>query len=136
MPSLTIRANKGLLHYYRRFIHLYINETDHLLYYIQETDPPKVCLPLSLLLNVFYNAHTHKFLGHRGREKTHATFTTHYYFPNIHTWTAIRTQDCLSCQTRKSMPNLLMAPQQTFPEVSPYFNQCISMDTKGPISPS
>ena len=34
------------------------------------------------------------------------------------------------------MPNLLLAPQQPFLEVSPYFNYRISMDTKGPISPS
>ena len=33
------------------------------------------------------------------------------------------------------MPNLLVAPQQPFLEVSPYFNHRISMDTKGPISP-
>ena len=32
------------------------------------------------------------------------------------------------------MPNPLMAPQQPFLEVSPYFNHRISMDTKGPIS--
>ena len=44
--------------------------------------------------------------------------------------------DCLHCQTSKSMPKLLMAPQQPFLEVSPYFNHRISMDTKGPNSPS
>ena len=49
---------------------------------------------------------------------------------------AILTQDCLNCQTSKSMPNFLMAPQQPFLEVSPIFNHRISMDTKGPLSPS
>ena len=34
------------------------------------------------------------------------------------------------------MPNLLTAPQQPFLEVSPYFNYRISMNTRGPISPS
>ena len=34
------------------------------------------------------------------------------------------------------MPNLLMAPQLPFLEVSPYFNRRISMDTKGPTSQS
>ena len=34
------------------------------------------------------------------------------------------------------MPNLLMAPQQPFLEVSPYFNHRISMDTKDSISTS
>ena len=51
-------------------------------------------------------------------------------------WIAIFLQDCLNCQTRKSMPKLLMTPQQPFLEVSPYFNHRISMDTKSPISPS
>ena len=72
-PSLTIRANKGLLHYYRRFSHLSINETNNLLYYIRETQSLKICLPLSLLLTTFHNAHLHDLSGHPGREKTPAT---------------------------------------------------------------
>ena len=46
------------------------------------------------------------------------------------------TQDSLNCQTSKSSPNFLIAPQQPFLEVSPYFNYRITMDTKSPISPS
>ena len=133
-PSLTIRANKGLLHYYRRFSQLSIIETNNLLYYIRETQSPKIGLPLSLLLTTFHNAHSHNLSGHPGREKTHATIIKTNYFPIIKTWIAILTEDCLNCQTSKSMPNLLMAPQQPFLEVSPYFNHRISMDTKGPIS--
>ena len=91
---------------------------------------------LSSPSHFFYKAHSHDLSGHPGREKTHATITENYYFPNINTWIAILTQDCLSCQTSKSMPNLLMAPQQPFLEVSPYLNHCISMDTKGPVSSS
>ena len=67
-------------------------------------------------------------------EKTHAAVTENYYFPNNNTWIAILTKDCLNCQTSKSMPNLLMAPQQPFLDVSPYFNHHISMNTKSPIS--
>ena len=136
IPSLTIRANKGLLHYYRRRRDLSINETNHLLYNIEETTPPKFCLPISLLLVIFHVAHSPDLSGHPGREKTHATITENYYFPNIQTWVAVLTHDCLNCQTSKSMPNLLMAPQQPFLEVSPYFNHRISVDTNGPISPS
>ena len=106
------------------------------MYYIQDTTTPKICLPLSLLLAIFYKAHSHDLSGHPGREKTQATITENYFFPNINKWIAKLTQDCLSCQTSKSMPNLLMAPQQPFLEVSPYFNHRISMDTKGPSSPS
>ena len=93
-------------------------------------------LSLSLLLTVFYMAHSHDLSGHPGREKSCATITETYYFPKIKTWIAILLQDCLDCKTSKSMPNLFMAPQQSFLEVSPYFYHRISMDTKGPISPS
>ena len=78
----------------------------------------------------------HTPMSHPGGEKTHATIIETYFFPNVKTWLAILTQDCLNCKTSKSMPNLLMAPQQPFLEVSTYFNHRISMDTKGPISPS
>ena len=47
IPSLPIFANKGLLHYYRRLQNLKFNENNHLLNYIQETSPPKICLPIS-----------------------------------------------------------------------------------------
>ena len=129
--SLTIRANIVLLHSYSCFQNLSINESNNLLYYIQETTSPKICLPLSLHLVISYKAHSHDLSGHTGREKTHAAVTENYYLPNINTWIAILTQDCLNCETSKSMPNLLMAPQQPFLEVSPHFNRRISMDTKG-----
>ena len=118
-PSLTIRANKGLLHYYRRFSHLSFNETNNLLYYVREIQSSKICLPLSLLLTIFHNAHSHNLSSHTGREKSYATITETYYLSNIKTWIAILTQDCLNCQTSKSMPNLSMAPQHPFLEVSP-----------------
>ena len=57
-------------------------------------------------------------------------------FSNTRTWIANLKQDCLNCQTSKTMPNLLMAPQQPLLEVSPHFNHRISMDTKNPISPT
>ena len=58
------------------------------------------------------------------------TRNDHYYFPNINTWIAILTQDCMNCQTSKTMSNVLMAQQQPFLEVSSYLNHRISMDTK------
>ena len=69
---------------------------------------------MSLILFIFHNAHSHDLSGYPGCEKTHATITKNYYFPNFHTWIAILTQNCLNCQTIKSMPNDLMAPQQPF----------------------
>ena len=52
IPLLTIRANKGLLHYYRRLQDLSINESNYLMYCIQETNPPKICQPISLFGSV------------------------------------------------------------------------------------
>ena len=51
-PSLTIQANRGLLHYYRRFENLSINEDNNLLYYIQETTSPE-----NLLTTLFSPSH-------------------------------------------------------------------------------
>ena len=44
--------------------------------------------------NILHCTHTHDLSGHPGREKTHATITETYYFPNIKTWIAVLTQDC------------------------------------------
>ena len=93
-----------------------------------------VTLSLSLLLTVFYVAQSYDLSGHPSSEKTYAAIAENYYFPKIKTGIAKSTQDCLNWQTSNSMPNLLMAPQQPVLEVSLYFNQRISMDTKGPIS--
>ena len=91
---------------------------------------------LSLLLTVFHIAPSQDLFGHPGREKTYATITENYCFPNIKTWIAILTRDWLNRQTSKSMPNLLIAPQQPFLKVSTCFHQHISVDTKSPIFPS
>ena len=55
-----ITPTKGLLHYYRRFQDLSINESNQILYYIQETNWSKICLRLSLFLTEFHKAHTRK----------------------------------------------------------------------------
>ena len=83
----------------------------------------------------FPKAHSNDLSGHPGREKDIRDNRGKLLFPKHNTWIAILRQDCSSCQTSKSMPNLLMATQQPILEVSPYFNHCISMDTKGPTSP-
>ena len=88
--SPNLRASKKLLPYYRRFQDLSINETNYLLYYIQETTSPKIRFSLSFLTK-FCSAHSHDLSGHPSREKIHATVTEKYYFPNIKTWIAIIT---------------------------------------------
>ena len=111
-PLFNYSCKQRLLHFYRRFQNLSINEINHLLYFKQETTPPIICVPISLLLVIFHVAHSHDLSGHPGRYKTQATITENYYFANTQTWIEILTQNCLNCQTSKSMPNLLVAPQQ------------------------
>ena len=106
-----------------------------LIFYISyKQQPHQKSVYQPLFITLLYMTHSHHISGHPGRGKTYATITETYYFPNIKTWIAILTQDCLNYQTSKSMPNLLMALQQPFLEVSPYFNHRITMDTKGLIS--
>ena len=63
-PFTNDTSKKDLLHYYRRSQDLSVNETISLLVYIQETKPPKICLPLSILLTIFYVVHSHDLSSH------------------------------------------------------------------------
>ena len=96
-PSITIRENKGILYYCRRFQDLSINGTNNILYYIHKTLSPKIGVPLTLLLTVFRITHSHDLSGHPSRVKTYAKITENHYFPNFKTWIAILTQGCLNC---------------------------------------
>ena len=95
-----------------------------------------IFLPLSLLLANFFLQILTTFQVIPVVKKPMPKITENCYFPNIKLWIAILTQDCLNRQTSKSMQNLLVAPQQPFLKVSPYYNQRISVDTKSVISPS
>ena len=54
------------------------------MYYIQETKSPKICLPLSFLLVIFHNAHTHDLSGHPGREKTRNNYRNLIFSNNLY----------------------------------------------------
>ena len=128
--SLTISANRKLLHCYRRFQDIGISESNQLVYYVQETKAPKLFCHFPLLLVIFYKARTHALSSYPRCGKNHATITQEFHYANFKAWIAILTLDC---QTSKTTPNLLLSPQQPFLEILPHFNQHISIDTKGPI---
>ena len=105
----TILGNKTLLRYFRKFNYITINENTDLLEY-QLNDSTDPCLPLSMILIAFNNSHTQNIIVNN---------------------------DCIVCQLNKPYPNQKqIAQKQDFKGQSLYFNHRISLDTKGPISPS
>ena len=69
-----------------------------------------------LILPTLKKAHTHDLSVHPRRAKMQ--LTQNYCFPKTKTSIAIRVQNCLKCQNGKEMPNLFIAPNPPFLEVS------------------
>ena len=150
--SLTpvIKANSFLYTYYKQFQHLFIDPHSHLIQYYTpnsrvfeeifiKTQPSinqtRICLPLKLFYAAFSKTHSH---GHSGEKLSIKTFNQFYFFPHLPLWFSIFIHDCIDCQTNKHFP---IKPQNISPplpyiENATHFNYRISMDTKGPISPS
>ncbi|MCP4522967.1 MAG: hypothetical protein GY828_01980, partial [Candidatus Gracilibacteria bacterium] len=63
----------------------------------------KICLPLSLVIPVFYQAHAGVLQGHYGITKTLATMKNTYYFPGLFKWCITMIADCLPCQKNKAV---------------------------------
>ena len=68
------REEKGLKAYIRQFEFLFIEDQHGLLcineYNDDYTKSPKLCLPISLVLNCFELAHKHPLIDHHGETKT------------------------------------------------------------------
>ena len=141
--TANITGNKGLNHYYDRLEYLSIHPDSELLYftyYKENTYNPNpitlICLPIKLLLLVFYQAHHHNLSGHYGLDRTYNNFASHYYFPSLRKWLRLLIYDCIPCQTQKSSRmDINTATQIPFASTANNFNHRISMDTKGPIFP-
>ena len=134
--------------YYKRFSQLFIDESTNLisLYITNPTvinqsstpnfvqDTIRICLPFRLFKTVFNKLHEH---SHTGMKITYNTFKQYYYIPFLEKWLSIFIHDCIECQRNKHFNmKIQTAPTQSFSEHAPSFNYRISMDTKGPISPS
>ena len=90
-----------------------------------------------MILIAFNISHTQNSKGHSGSEKKYSNFTQNCCFPNTPIWIKVLCNDCIICQLNKPYPNQKqIAQKQDFKGQSLYFNQRISFDTKGPISPS
>ena len=90
-----------------------------------------------MILIAFNISHTQNTKGHSSSEKTYSNFTQNFYFPNTPIWIKVFCNDCIICQLNKPYPNQKqIAQKQDFKRQNLYFNDRISFDTKGPISPS
>ena len=146
----VIKANSFLYTYYKQFQHLYLDPSSHLIQYYTpnsrvfeeifiKTQPSinqtRICLPFKLFYAAFSKTHSH---GHSGEKLSIKTFNQFYFIPHLPLWFSIFIHDCIECQTNKHFP---IKPQNNSPplpfyENATHFNYRISMDTKGPISPS
>ena len=138
--TMDIRGNKGLFAYYRKFKSLIIDEKTgiiKIIIRIHKSTIQRICLPLTLLLCVFYENHCTDTVGHTGLEKTKRSIMEKYYFPNLTTWIKILIADCIQCQTNKVFANTeTKSKKEQLAPTKSYFNEMIMIDTKGPIHPS
>ena len=135
-----IRGNKGLFAYYRKFKSIVVDEKTgiiKIIIRIHKSTIQRICLPLTLLLCVFYENHCTDTVGHTGLEKTKRNIMEKYYFPNLTTWIKILIADCIQCQTNKVFANTkTKSKKEQLAPTKSYFNEMIMIDTKGPIHPS
>ena len=138
--TMDIRGNKGLFAYYRKFKSITIDEKTNIMKMIiriKKQTIQRICLPLTLLLCVFYENHCVDTVGHTGLEKTKRNIMEKYYFPNLTTWIKILIADCIQCQTNKVFANTkTKSKQEQLAPTKTYFNEMIMIDTKGPIHPT
>ena len=135
--------------YYKKFSQLFIEESTNLfsLYTIHPTsitqntsspiilcDTIRIGLPFCMFRTVFNQLHEH---SHIGIYITSNTFSQNYFMPYLDKWLSILIHDCIECQRNQHFNmKIHTAPTQSFSEHGPSFNYRISMDTKGPITPS
>ena len=70
---MDIRGNKGLFAYLRKFKAIIIDEKFGIIKIIinvHKKSIQRICLPLTLLLSIFYVNHCTDLVGHTGLEKT------------------------------------------------------------------
>ena len=135
---MNIRGNKGLSAYFRKYKSIIIDEILRIMKSnIYKKSILRICLPLTLLINAFYENHCIDLVGHTGLENTKRNIIEKYYFPNINTWIKILIADCIQCQTNKVFANTKTKSKlEQLATTKTYFNEMIMIHTKGPIHPT
>ena len=139
--TMDIRGNKGLFAFFRKLKSIIIDEKNGIRKIIMNMHKKSIiraCLPLTVLLSAFHENHCIDLVGHKGLEKTKRNIMEKYYFPNINIWIKILIADCIQCQTNKMFANTktTKSKQEQLATTKTYFNEVITIDTKGPINPT
>ena len=96
------RKEKKSKAYIRQFKLLFIEDQRDLRcineYNDDYTKSPKICLPISLVLNCFELAHKHPLSGHHDETKILEIFKRYSYWPGLYRWVNMLVHDCLECQ--------------------------------------
>ena len=148
LPDNVKRLPNTVLKYYANdFVNLKIHEQTKILCkfeYLGEIEEGgkkegdyKICIPLSLIIPVFYQTHSGKLQGHMGITKTLMQIKNTFSFPGLYKWVRALIQDCLPCQMQKGKNKQqntapLMSPMRQVPEPM----HTIHIDYKGPLNPS
>ena len=136
--TMDIRGNKGRFAYYRKFKSIVIDEKTGIIKIIirnHKSTIQRICLPLTLLLCVFYENHCTQLVIQDLKKKRN--IMEKYYFPNLTTWIKILIADCIQCQTNKVFASTkTKSKKEQLAPTKSYFNEMIMIDTKGPIHPS
>ena len=132
---------KGLKAFIRKFELLFIEDQHDLLcineYNDDYTMSPKICLPISLVLNCFELAHKHPLSGHHGETKTLEIIKRYFYWPGLYKWVNMLLHACLECQKNKpKRKDLNEAPLKQWGQLETFPMKTIHIDHKGPLRPS
>ena len=99
---------------------------------VDKTFAKRICIPDCLRKHVWLAAHTAN--GHLGNSKTAAEIHRRFYFPNISSYVELQNRNCVTCIAKqKSFPKPTHVP---FRAQYGAFNECVFVDTVGPLNPS
>ncbi len=133
------KTNKAFKTYLQLYEMIEIHEDNILLMKTPSIESPnekKICLPISLIIAAFKQAHCNTFAGHMGKNKTLATLKRYFYFPGMYKWIEALIRDCINCQSNKNFrKDLQSAPLQEWGTTNHCPMQTVHIDYKGPLNP-
>ena len=94
----------------------------------------RICIPQSLQKHVFLAGHSADYAGHMGENRTYDILRTRCYFPNMYSFICIHIKNCVTCITKATSSR--KPTHRMHKPLIGSFNQCLYVDTVGPLSPA
>ena len=102
------------------------------LYYTDEAQTFRLCLPEGMRDEDFMACHSHVMCGHIGTNATLTKFKDRFFVPYLRSFVLQKLKTCLPCLKKsKCPPNLT---HQQHHEFTSYFGQRLCIDTVGPLN--